>query len=203
MPMWAHYANNHCGYCIEYELDTSIYGRSDTMIQRKVISYSKKRTPIDACIMEQLRIYEKMKATDFNDPPEVEKENFLNALNNALNKNYYTKHSSWGYEKEFRIIYTAVKHIDLPCGNFKQIDENLDMEMSRQKEFQEKQGVLVDLSEIGLRVITIYAGINCNDKNGKCLNRISNSFGCGNAQKISGLTSGNQYGVALKEILGY
>ena len=86
MPMWAHYANNHTGFCIEYDFTSLGYNNTLT----------KNLFPVGY---------------------ETKRYNITNLFKMALSGKYDTrikllfflmnlKHSSWSYEKEWRIIDT-------------------------------------------------------------------------------------------------
>lgn len=86
MPMWAHYANNHSGFCIEYDFKHLEYNND----------FAKYLFPVGY---------------------QMERYNITNLYTMALNGNYdirikllfflmNLKHSSWSYEKEWRIINT-------------------------------------------------------------------------------------------------
>lgn len=85
MPMWAHYANNHKGYCISYkvtkpELITPVF-------------YEPKRVGI-ASIATNL-------ISSFHDRNEEQMRKFSILYNLSL----CCKHSLWKYENEYRLIY--------------------------------------------------------------------------------------------------
>jgi hypothetical protein len=203
LPMWAHYSNNHRGFCVEYELDSSFYDLPNAMCDMKKVEYSDSRKSITAYIEEQLQFYEDMKSTNFAEPSEVVKEKITDALMEAQNNNFFTKHISWSYENEYRLIYTAVSHGDFPHGNTASINQNLKIINTMLFELQNKKGILVDLSEIGLSVSNIYVGLECNEEYSKLLNRISNSLGCGNAYKVSITEQSKEFRLSTIEIIGY
>jgi len=90
LPMWAHYANNHKGLCIEYS------------VQRKEIirnvSYEPERIPI-ASIFGNFLHYAQKADDDPSFIPEVE------YYSTILQEMYFLKHKSWESEHEFRILY--------------------------------------------------------------------------------------------------
>ncbi|MFA6808756.1 MAG: DUF2971 domain-containing protein [Eubacteriales bacterium] len=203
LPMWAHYANNHQGFCVEYELDTSFYDLPDVMCDIKKVDYSESRKSITAYIEEQLQFYEDMKSTYFAEPSDLIKVKITDALIEAQNKNFFTKHLSWSYENEYRLIYTAVSHGDFPHGNTELINQNLKLINAKLLDLQKERGILVNLSEIGLCVSNIYVGIECNEEYSKLLNRISSSLGCGNAHKVSISKQCKEFRLSTTEIIGY
>lgn len=84
MPMWAHYANNHTGFCIEYDFSSLNY---DNNITKNLfpVGYETNRYNITNLF--------KMSLSDKYDM----RIKLLFFLMNI-------KHSSWSYEKEWRII---------------------------------------------------------------------------------------------------
>ncbi len=86
MPMWAHYANNHTGFCIEYDFSSLDYNHDLTKYLFPV-GYQTKRYNITNLF--------KMAFSGKYDM-RIKLLFFLMNL----------KHSSWSYEKEWRIIST-------------------------------------------------------------------------------------------------
>lgn len=94
LQMWAHYANNHQGYCIKYKIDN-----------KKAffkIMYEDKRIPT---LSIPLNLYNEMEKSDKqkSETKLLEKYRYLFIL--LLN----IKHSSWSNEKEYRLIYPKEK----------------------------------------------------------------------------------------------
>lgn len=95
MPMWAYYANNHQGFCVEYLL---------CEMQKKYIfpvTYEPERVSANAITTNLLYEYMKMK------------EEGKNYTDTSADANLYlqmmilslaAKHKSWEHEKEYRII---------------------------------------------------------------------------------------------------
>ena len=117
MPMWSHYADNHTGFCIEYDFTRLSY-ENDLTKYLFPVGYDSRRYDIT-------NLFKKT----FNEPydPRVILLCFLMNL----------KHSSWSYEKEWRIIK---------------------MRLPEEKEF--KSG----LEDCPIKPTAIYLGINF-DKN--------------------------------------
>ena len=99
MPMWAHYANNHSGYCIEYDTD------ENTLLKNLLmpVQYTDKRLDVTNIIKEQAEKIIKMiernirfgiKETIFDDLMIV----WLSVLYSCV------KHDSWKYENELRVL---------------------------------------------------------------------------------------------------
>lgn len=105
MPMWAHYANNHKGYCVKYKVENKncIYE----------VFYTDRRYSIGHGI-SKLLAYSKM-IEDKSLAPEKRRdaESKINQCLEMLRMMYVIKHSSWSYENEFRIFCDAA-----PCGTF-------------------------------------------------------------------------------------
>ena len=94
LQMWAHYANNHQGYCIKYKIDN-----------KKAffkIMYEDNRIPT---LSIPLNLYKKKKKSDKqkSETKLLEKYRYLFIL--LLN----IKHSSWSNEKEYRLICSKEK----------------------------------------------------------------------------------------------
>ena len=100
MPMWANYANNHRGYCVEYEIDENI--KDDFYI----ITYAFKR------INHPEIIYSYM-ASCCNE--NVYMENYTKKL---MFLSLIVKHISWLYENEYKYLkFTEDKKIKLKAKN--------------------------------------------------------------------------------------
>ncbi|WP_051507138.1 DUF2971 domain-containing protein [Saccharibacillus sacchari] len=84
MPMWAHYANNHQGICVEYNF-TSLNAGVDFSKSLFPVGYEKNRYNITDLL----------------------KRSFENSNDPKIRLLYFVmqlKHESWKYEKEWRII---------------------------------------------------------------------------------------------------
>lgn len=99
MPMWAHYANNHRGYCVSYDMNDqrNLKLRSTTF----PVQYTEKRVDITNLMESQveniLLEVEKQQA-------EGKREILINDLSLIFVESFFCniKHSTWGYENEFR-----------------------------------------------------------------------------------------------------
>lgn len=103
MPMWAYYANNHQGFCVEYKL-------SET--QKNLIYpvfYEDKRIKGNWIIGNLLASYEKMNTSMSGE----KKEDFYFYLQ-TLFLTSSIKHTSWRHEKEYRIINMSEQYHSLP-----------------------------------------------------------------------------------------
>ena len=99
LPMWAHYANNHAGFCVKYEVDKI------ANVHR--VLYMSKRHPTAngitkfvgyGCMQNDVTVSPEKRANA--------KVEFQKCL--ALIQEMYTiKHASWEYENEFRLFCNA------------------------------------------------------------------------------------------------
>lgn len=100
-PMWAHYANNHSGFVVEFDV-ASLEAKFDKMII-KDITY---RDAPDPGIAEQL-----MMAAGTKKPRHAY---FLQQK--VLSTAYFSKDISWSYEQECRLLEQEGRCEDV-CGN--------------------------------------------------------------------------------------
>lgn len=104
MPMWAHYSNNHTGFCVEYDKTNE----QNELLQMFVypVQYSDDRFDISDIIDEQINL-SKRRVLDPN--------GYLRAGNEALPLAvvmmmlYNIKHSSWSFEQEYRLSVPSNK----------------------------------------------------------------------------------------------
>lgn len=99
MPMWAHYASNHSGFCVEYDTNKNVHLRSCLF----PVQYTDKRIDITN-IMDAVA----------KDLCESIEKNIRNNIKQTKTSNlilvwigiYYSciKHKSWSYEKEIRCL---------------------------------------------------------------------------------------------------
>lgn len=93
LPMWAHYADNHKGFCIEYEvLRTDMY---------YPVSYEPNRFPMTTIFMDLLTL---MNIDTCGKITDAEKEK-LQCYHELAYYSNMVKHESWSYENEWRILY--------------------------------------------------------------------------------------------------
>jgi hypothetical protein len=137
LPMWAHYANNHCGICVEYTVNdaSNLYK----------VSYENTRVPIAVIITNIINGYY------------LEKEG--EGLNTNMTKYFSSilhsaciKDKSWKYEDEYRILYLNLH--------------------------KQKNGELINLDDLGLKISGVYLGINCNKEYGNLLKNICQEQNC-------------------------
>ncbi len=95
MPMWAYYANNHEGYCVEYHL---------TNEQKKYIfpvAYDKERVHGNSIVTHIINGIQNMADKKIK-PDDMPKE--LQVYQQLVFLSLTTKHESWSHEKEYRIM---------------------------------------------------------------------------------------------------
>ena len=136
LPMWAYYANNHCGFLVEYEI------KKKAAIHE--VSYESERVDVTGLLLRLIEEGLDAHKKGLQNTPESK------ALTALLLQNLYFKSIDWAHEKEFRIVQSihGTKGENLPLSNF------------------------------GMRVSKIVAGMNCESIHE--LNNISNALGCGN-----------------------
>ncbi len=103
LPMWAYYANNYAGYCVEYD----VIGKDSI----HKVSYEQDRIALASILANFYHEFEKMTQAGASTNPEVE---FYAML---ITQQLFMKHQSWSHEKEYRIIY--------PIGSQKGIGASL------------------------------------------------------------------------------
>lgn len=101
MPMWAHYSNNHQGFCIKYEVLNS------NMIFH--ISYEENRTAIANIITNYIAIVDKLSRGEIAEDDSEYKKYVHTMLSNS-----FIKHKSWKCEDEYRFVF--MNHHHLPKG---------------------------------------------------------------------------------------
>lgn len=105
MPMWAYYANNHHGICVEYTVCNPIC--------LYPVSYEKERNPMSVVLGNFVALaLDAMDGKISGQNPELLKYQFL-VLNLMC-----VKHRSWKQENEFRILFPYPRLI----GNGKRVD---------------------------------------------------------------------------------
>lgn len=112
--LWAHYANNHTGFCIEYDFDILMNGNSFCNFYSFPVEYTSK-------------------------PPQIEVNDLSSNDNKVLLKKIAgTKSKRWLHEKEIRVITDKFGEQDYDCRAVKSIyfgyrmpDDNKDEIMKR------------------------------------------------------------------------
>lgn len=136
LPMWAHYANNHRGYCVKYKITNKYAVRN--------ISYEPQRIKVFNIIGWVLLLLDEVEKGN------TENEKILEEYRAVLMENFFMKHESWKYEKEYRAIYplgTTVNH-----------------------------GLNVSLDELGISAEEIICGYKCAEEHIKRLSSIADSL---------------------------
>ena len=102
MPMWAHYSNNHSGYCVSYDMnDNSLLSGCTFPVQ-----YTNKRLDITSFMLQQAEKISKQ--IDYNIQHGIKETIIDNLLMIYIPLLLYNlKHESWSYEKEFRCTTAA------------------------------------------------------------------------------------------------
>lgn len=90
-PMWAYYANNHHGYCVEYDVI-----RSDNIHK---ISYESERISLATVPASLYNAYKEMIADGKESDPEVD---FYSTI---IMQQLFMKHCSWAHENEYRVVF--------------------------------------------------------------------------------------------------
>lgn len=154
MPMWAHYANNHKGFCVEYEV-------SDPKKIYPVI-YTETRQENHNLIVQMVKtFYNLNRQEERNDHHAMNAKTFDDAMK-YISYIYLinaTKNSSWSYEKEYRIIFAKF-------------------------EPDKSNGELVRCSDCGIKAKRVYVGNSCNEKHIKRIKDISKKIGLENSKKM-------------------
>lgn len=92
MPMWAHYANNHRGFCIEYNV-----------LNAKAvfpISYEKERIGIASILTDIFKLTDKIIEGKI-DEHDKDFQFYMTLITHFA----LLKHKSWKYENEYRVLY--------------------------------------------------------------------------------------------------
>lgn len=90
-PMWAYYANNHYGYCVEYEVL-----RPDNIHE---IFYEPNRISLATMLTNFYYAFAAMVASGREDDPKVD------FYATVIKQQLFLKHISWAHEKEYRVVF--------------------------------------------------------------------------------------------------
>lgn len=140
--MWAHYADSHCGMCLEYTFEFGNTGQVFPM------TYVKKRQDFKIELSEWLN--QKSVVLD----QLYKNRNMTNEqirLMHSCGKIMFTKDWVWKYENEFRII--TRNHTDIENDKF--------------DAYKDQRGSLHKTGDFDLMLTKIYLGLNCTDENKK------------------------------------
>ena len=102
MPMWAHYANNHKGFCVAYDVKDSMDLKSCLF----PVQYTNQRLDISSEMVKQAQKLVKSidKTHQKGDLVTMLEDKTLIYLPQLL---YNLKHTSWSNEKEYRCIIAS------------------------------------------------------------------------------------------------
>lgn len=98
--MWSHYASSHKGLCIEYDFSETLNNFESSKMFLYPVSYQKERVVIDSAIIDKI---------DLKDIENKGRQDLLKIFFAGL----YTKHTSWGYESEWRSITVLTKNNEI------------------------------------------------------------------------------------------
>lgn len=99
MPMWAHYANNHSGYCVEYNMMENSKMRPFIF----PVQYTDKRVEITSIFLKHFSKINEMIEKKVDEKVILEYiSTFSYKLVDVICYFVNIKHYSWEYEKEFR-----------------------------------------------------------------------------------------------------
>lgn len=96
MPMWAHYANNHRGFCVEYKINKPKFFYP--------ISYELERAPANVVYMNTTSLIIKDLSSKLNYDEKLK----LDFYSHMLFHNSTIKHKSWEYENEWRLLFPNI-----------------------------------------------------------------------------------------------
>ncbi len=162
MPMWAHYTNNHKGFCVEYD---------KTLDQNKLlrglvypVQYSEFRSDISDLMDEQIRL---------SFARVLQPQGYVRAgieaqpLAQIASMLYNVKHSSWSFEQEYRlsvpsstpglpelVVKPSKFHIGLNCpkiysDRLKDIGKVLDIPVFSMKYYERSKSFNLVADQVG------------------------------------------------------
>lgn len=99
MPMWAHYANNHKGFCVEFNINHPTYFYP--------VSYENNRISASNIFRRLIYYCEKSRLNEIND----EEINEWKLNMEAILHSFCIKDKSWKYEQEYRLLNMTEKYI--------------------------------------------------------------------------------------------
>lgn len=139
MPMWAHYANNHKGFCVKY----SVISANNIF----PVLYEPARTKSSVIVTNIITEMYKSIEQGLEEPTQKFYEYFT-----YFYLSFSCKNNFWEYEKEYRLLY--------PNISFKQ------------------DGKLIELSDAGLKIDSIYIGYMCDEEYVNKIINIGKYIGC-------------------------
>lgn len=102
MPMWAHYASNHKGFCVCYDVKENLELRNSIF----PIQYTDERLDVSSLIRKHAESICKMIDENVRQGDKIMQYDDLTIIYMALLL-YNVKHISWSYENEFRYFVPA------------------------------------------------------------------------------------------------
>ncbi|GKX32277.1 hypothetical protein SH1V18_47570 [Vallitalea longa] len=146
MPMWSYYANDHRGICIEFEVldNEKLYP----------VLYENKKLDITELIKRLIQLSVSNNNEDAANKKTIIKWLYMLAL---------FKHTSWRHEQEYRIVKSSScdKLDGLSISEDEDGKLNLVDEEGRIISIVNEEGQSISVSELGLKVSTIFIGKNC------------------------------------------
>lgn len=94
MELWAHYAQNHEGFCVEYDLTKPINDSVNDMVMGGVLPCSYSSKPI---LISKQKIYKYMNNIPFKQYEQIE-------FDKSVILSFLRKSTAWSYEKEWRLM---------------------------------------------------------------------------------------------------
>lgn len=115
IPMWAHYANNHRGYCVEYELDISAIGKIMKLSTRQEDDYLQavhSGNEIITCHYDNRDLIFVFTKVRYSATPPIMylnelypmRENPYRSTQYLVHNGIGVKYQQWEYENEYRLI---------------------------------------------------------------------------------------------------
>lgn len=95
MPMWAHYSNNHNGFCVEYKIV-----KPDKVYP---VFYEPQRVPATSIVANFINLTIKTGKEGIDPFTDKNYVRYFYCMFNNINM----KHEYWTYEQEFRLVYIA------------------------------------------------------------------------------------------------
>lgn len=163
-PMWAHYANNHHGFCVEFDFNEEAM-TDESNYEFKKVAYVDEQRNIEKFVTLIHTFGKKFEAANYIQPSKELEDDMISLTDYFLAEQYWHKHISWEYESEYRFIYNAIWYGDFPYSNLKLADSNIKNFDQQILELKQKQGMSVDISELDLSVSKIFVGLNCSREN--------------------------------------
>ncbi|EOW9462383.1 DUF2971 domain-containing protein [Vibrio cholerae] len=114
--MWAHYCDNHAGFVVGYEVDDDFFTSDEfnlVTVNDGDVVYTNTKNPHDLTLDRNGVIHKIYLLTQGASLSIEEKE----SIHNLMRKMFLTKHASWVYEEEVRVIKISDSRFE-PAGEF-------------------------------------------------------------------------------------